>query len=38
MANKASRPGRTLIVFALVVIAMYGGLALNGVYELPLNS
>ena len=27
MANNASRPGRTLIVFLLVVLAMYGGLA-----------
>ena len=31
MANKASRKaGRTLIVFALAVLAMYGGLAFNG--------
>ena len=30
MANKASRHGRTLIVFGLVVLAMYVGLALNG--------
>ena len=37
MANKASRPGRTLIVFALVVIAMYGGLALNGVWAPKLG-
>jgi preprotein translocase subunit SecD len=30
MAKQASRPGRTLIAFVLVVLAMYGGLALNG--------
>ncbi len=29
MAKKASRHGRTLIVFLLAVLAMYGGLALN---------
>lgn len=30
MAKKASRHGRTLIVFVLATLAMYGGLALNG--------
>ncbi len=30
MANKGARHGRTLIAFVLVVLAMYGGLALNG--------
>ncbi len=30
MARNASRSGRTLIAFVLVVLAMYGGLALNG--------
>ena len=29
MAKKASRHGRTLIVFLLAVLAMYAGLALN---------
>ncbi len=29
MAKKASRHGRTLVVFLLAVVAMYGGLALN---------
>jgi preprotein translocase subunit SecD len=29
MAKKASRHGRTLVVFLLAVLAMYGGLALN---------
>jgi preprotein translocase subunit SecD len=30
MANKRSRPGRTLIVFGLVILAMYGAIALKG--------
>jgi preprotein translocase subunit SecD len=30
MANKRSRPGRTLIVFGLVILAMYAGLAMKG--------
>ena len=30
MAKKSSRYGRTLIVFVLATLAMYGGLALNG--------
>jgi putative tRNA adenosine deaminase-associated protein len=32
MANKRSRPGRTLIVFVLALVAAFGGLALNGVW------
>ena len=37
MANKASRPGRTLIVFALVILAMYGGLALTNTWKPKLG-
>ena len=37
MANKASRPGRTLIVFVLVVLAMYGGLALSDTWKPKLG-
>ena len=37
MAKKASRPGRTLIVFALVMLAMYGGLALTNTWKPKLG-
>ncbi len=37
MANKASRPGRTLIVFGLVIVAMYIGLAIHGVWKPKLG-
>ncbi len=37
MANKASRPGRTLIVFGLVILAMYGGLALANTWKPKLG-
>ena len=37
MARKASRPGRTLILFALAVLAMYVGLAANGVWQPKLG-
>lgn len=37
MAKKASRPGRTLIVFTLAVLAMFAGLALNGVWSPKLG-
>ena len=37
MANKASRYGRTLIVFVLATLAMYGGLALNGDWKPKLG-
>ena len=37
MANKASRPGRTLIVFGLVILAMYGGLALTNNWKPKLG-
>ena len=37
MANKASRYGRTLIIFVLAVVAMYGGLALNGDWKPKLG-
>ncbi len=30
MANKASRPGRRLIAFGIVIAALYGGVALGG--------
>ncbi|HEX6517965.1 MAG TPA: protein translocase subunit SecD [Nocardioidaceae bacterium] len=37
MATKASRPGRTLIVFGLVIAALYGGVALGGVWKPKLG-
>ena len=37
MANKASRNGRTLVVFVLAVVAMYAGLALNGDWKPKLG-
>ena len=37
MANKASRPGRTLIVFTLVILAMYGGLVLQDTWAPKLG-
>ena len=37
MARKASRPGRTLVLFALAVLAMYVGLAFNGVWQPKLG-
>jgi preprotein translocase subunit SecD len=37
MARTASRPGRTLIIFALAVLAMYVGLAANGVWQPKLG-
>jgi len=37
MAKKASRPGRTLIVFTVAVLAMFVGLAVNGVWSPKLG-
>ena len=37
MARKSSRPGRTLVLFALAVLAMYVGLAFNGVWQPKLG-
>ena len=37
MAKKSSRHGRTLLVFVLAVVAMYGGLALNGDWKPKLG-
>ena len=37
MAKKAPRPGRTLIIFGLVIVAMYVGLAINGVWKPKLG-
>ena len=37
MARNASRPGRTLIVFALAVLAMYVGVAIRGVWQPDLG-
>ena len=37
MAKKASRHGRTLVVFLLAVLAMYGGLALNNEWSPKLG-
>ena len=37
MATKASRPGRTLIVFILVVLAMYAGLAATNTWKPKLG-
>jgi preprotein translocase subunit SecD len=37
VATKASRPGRTLIVFGLVIAALYGGVALGGVWKPKLG-
>ena len=37
MASKTARPGRRLIVFALVVAALYGGVALSGEWKPKLG-
>ncbi|MGH3330205.1 MAG: protein translocase subunit SecD, partial [Nocardioidaceae bacterium] len=37
MARNASRPGRTLIVFALAIVVMYGGVALGGEWKPKLG-
>jgi len=37
MARKASRPGRTLIIFGLAVVAMYVAVAVNGVWAPKLG-
>ncbi|HET6699838.1 MAG TPA: hypothetical protein VFG88_12165, partial [Nocardioidaceae bacterium] len=37
MATKASRPGRTLIVFSLVVVVLYGLVALGGTWKPKLG-
>ena len=37
MARRASRPGRTLVLFALAVLAMYVGLAVQGVWQPKLG-
>lgn len=37
MAKNASRPGRRLIVFAILIAAMYGGIALQGVWAPKLG-
>ncbi len=37
MARNASRPGRTLIVFALAIAVMYGGVALGGEWKPKLG-
>ncbi|QNN52516.1 protein translocase subunit SecD [Nocardioides mesophilus] len=37
MAKKASRPGRRLIVFALLIAALYGGVAIGGVWKPKLG-
>ncbi len=37
MANRAPRPGRTLMIFGLVVVFMYVGLAINGVWTPKLG-
>ena len=37
MAKNASRPGRRLIVFAILIAAMYGGIALEGVWTPKLG-
>lgn len=37
MANKGPRPGRVLVVFGLVLLAAYVGLALNGVWKPALG-
>ena len=37
MASKTARPGRRLIIFALVVAALYGGVALGGEWKPKLG-
>jgi preprotein translocase subunit SecD len=37
VATKASRPGRTLIVFGLVIAALFGGVALGGTWKPTLG-
>ena len=37
MASKTARPGRRLIIFALVVAALYGGVALAGEWKPKLG-
>jgi len=37
MANRAPRPGRTLVIFGLVIVVMYVGLAINGVWKPKLG-
>ncbi len=37
MASKTARPGRRLIVFALIVAALYGGVALSGEWKPKLG-
>ena len=37
MPSKRSRPGRRLVVFAIVVAALYGGVALGGVWKPKLG-
>ena len=37
MASKTARPGRRLIVFGLVVAALYGGVALSGEWKPKLG-
>src|SRR4051794_22754541 len=37
MARKTARPGRALIIFGLVVVAMYVGLAIHGVWKPKLG-
>ena len=37
MARKSARPGRRLIIFALIVAALYGGVALGGVWKPKLG-
>jgi preprotein translocase subunit SecD len=37
VAKNASRPGRRLIVFAILIAAMYGGIALEGVWTPKLG-
>ena len=37
MARNASRPGRRLIVFALIIAAMYGGVAIGGQWKPKLG-
>lgn len=37
MARKTAHPGRTLVVFGLVILAMYGGVALGGIWKPKLG-
>src|SRR5919112_5079389 len=37
VARKSARPGRRLIIFAVVVAALYGGVALGGVWKPKLG-